>query len=65
MRHFAISDGTFSPAEAELGSALSSEAFTLDGFVPLGLVLVPQDLTNSIVVLALTAGLDIDQWWAR
>jgi hypothetical protein len=65
MPHFAIPDGEFSPTEAELASILDCEAALTDGFVPLGLVLVTSELRFSIVLLALTNGIDVDRWWAR
>jgi hypothetical protein len=64
MPHFAIPDGEFSPAEAELASILDCEAAPTDGFVPLGLALVTSELRFSIFLLALTSGIDVNWWWA-
>lgn len=65
MTQFAIPGDAFSPAEAELACAIECEALPIEGFAPLGLVLVPTDLTTSIVVLAEATGLDVDRWWAK
>ena len=65
MTHFAIPDGEFSPTEAELASVLDSDVVPIDSFVPQGLALVPRELTFSIVLLSLAAGLDVDGWWSR
>lgn len=65
MTHFATPDGEFSPAEAELASVLDSDSALLDGFAPLGLALIASELTFSIILLTIAAGLDIDEWWAQ
>jgi hypothetical protein len=35
------------------------------GIEPLGLSLVPKDLTFTIVIFALAAGVDAAGWWSR
>ena len=64
MTHFAIPEGGSSPMEAELASFLDG-ATLYDSFTPPGLEFIEQELAFSIVLLALAAGLDIDQWWSR
>lgn len=65
MTHFATPDGEFSPAEAEFASTLDDDTLLIDTFAPVGLTLVTRDVSFSVLLLALTTGLDIDQWWTR
>ncbi|MEY9935332.1 hypothetical protein ABH926_010013 [Catenulispora sp. GP43] len=66
MSHFAIPGDEFLPMEDEFAPSLdeSDMMFAL-GIEPLGLSLVPKDLTFTIVFFALVAGVDAAGWWSR
>lgn len=65
MTHFAIPDGVFPPAEAELASILDNGATQLSGFVPLGLVFIARDRRVTALLIATAIGFDADRWWSR
>ena len=64
MTHFAIPDDEFLPLEAEPAYGLD-DLMLAEGIEPLGLSLVGKDLTFTIVIFALAAGIDAEQWWSR
>lgn len=65
MTHFAIPDGVFSPAQAELTSILANGATQLSDFAPLGLVFIARDGRVTVVLIATAIGFDADGWWSR
>lgn len=65
MTHFAIPDGVFSAAEAELASILGNGARQLSGFAPLGLVFIARDGRMTVVLSATVIGFDAGGWWSR
>ena len=65
MTHFAIPDGDFSPSEAVLASMLDRDLASVDGFMPLGLLLVAKKQRMTIVLIAMATGLDVDGRWPR
>ena len=66
MNHFAIPGDEFLPMEDEFVPALDDGDMMLAvGIEPLGLSLIPKDLTFTIVIFALTAGVDAARWWSR
>lgn len=65
MTHFAIPDGVFSPAEAELAAILDNGATQLSGFAPLGLVFIVRGGRVTVVLIATAIGFDTDGWWSR
>ncbi|MBS2546955.1 hypothetical protein KGQ19_08745 [Catenulispora sp. NL8] len=68
MTHFAIPDDEFLSLEDEdeFVPILDDGDMTLsDGFAPLGLSLVPKELTFTIVIFAFAAGVDTARWWSR
>lgn len=64
MSHFAIPDDEFLSLETEPFSGLDDLMLT-EGIEPLGLSLVGKDLTFTIVIFALAAGIDAGKWWSR
>jgi hypothetical protein len=65
VTYFAIPDGAFSPAEAELASILDYGAMQLTGFEPLGLAFIARDRRVTVVLIAMAIGFDADGWWSR
>ena len=64
MTHFAIPDDEFLSLEDEPVSGLD-DLMLAEGIEPLGLSLVGKDLTFTIVIFAVAAGIDAGKWWRR
>lgn len=68
MTHFAIRDDEFPSLEDEeefVPILDDSDMMLASGFAPLGLPLIPKDLTFTIVIFAFAAGVDSARWWSR
>jgi hypothetical protein len=71
MTHFAIPEDDSPDLDDELLSLeddpLSGlrDMLLADGIKQLGLALVPQEFTFSLVVFAMAAGVDAGKWWSR
>lgn len=63
VTHFAIPDGGFSPAEAELAAALDGSAADIEGLVPLGLLVSATEHQLTVLLIAIVLGFDADGWW--
>ncbi|MEY9892099.1 hypothetical protein ABIA35_009827 [Catenulispora sp. MAP12-49] len=66
MSHFAIPGDENLPTEDDVALGLDGGGmmFAL-GIEPLGLSLIPKDLTFTIVLFAFSAGIDAAGWWSR
>ncbi|WP_194893741.1 hypothetical protein [Catenulispora pinisilvae] len=64
MTHFASPDDEFLPLEDEPVPGLD-DMMLAEGIEPLGLSLVSKDLTFTLVIFALMAGIDAEKWWSR
>jgi hypothetical protein len=71
MTHFAIPEDDFPDLDDEFAlledDPVSSlrDALLADGIKPLGLALVPQEVTFGLVIFAMAAGVDAGKWWSR
>ena len=66
MSHFAIPGDENLPMGDEYVPMADDVAMMLaEGIEPLGISLVPKDFTFTLLVFAVTSGVDVARWWSR